>query len=143
MLIIATTSDYQVLQDFGMTDMFSKKVRVDPVQDVNEMGRILEKIQAFDPDPVRKIVQVLKQGSADDQGRLNLGIKHLLELYSEARATARKKRMERAARRSDEREMDGIVLSEDGMRAEESQLNAEEIKDRANRFVELVGGIME
>jgi hypothetical protein len=81
-LIVATTSDYKTLKDFGLTHIFEQKLRVDPVQDIGEMKHILTTVQAFDPRTIEKVCGVL--GNWYPNG-MDLPIKDLLLYFSQAR----------------------------------------------------------
>ena len=104
-----------------MTDIFSKKLRIDPVRDRDEMGKILNAVQAFDPNTIQRVSRTL--ASNDPQGRLDLGVKHILQDFSEARAAARMKRQQRESR-------------EEGVDPQE--LAAQEARDRSEMFTKLM-----
>ena len=136
LLIIATSSDYPTLQDFGITDIFNNKIRVDPVKDVEELNQVLYGVNAFDPATTAKIGRVLADN--DPSGRLDLGIKHILQDFSRARASARWYRQQQKSARENEREMGGVSWSDQQEAYEESELAEAEKNKRAETFTRLM-----
>jgi hypothetical protein len=134
-LVIATVSDFQLAKEFDIQDRFDRTIRVDPVKNVEELDRILSELQAFDPESIIRISRTLTQSDTEG-GKLNLGVKRILLDWEQARDQAKKERNYQeqmiASERGDQR------VSTERLRYEQQELEAREMRDRAERFVHLI-----
>ncbi|KAL7007601.1 transport between ER and Golgi ATPase protein [Cystobasidiomycetes sp. EMM_F5] len=88
LLILATTSDKQMLTQMELTDIFDSDIEVYPVNSLESIMAVVQSVDFYQPADVgyRKIAnQLLQAGFSGKDSKINIGIKRLLSLIEMAR----------------------------------------------------------
>ncbi|KAI3406038.2 SEC18 [Candida oxycetoniae] len=74
LLIIGTTSQFSVLKHMNLTDSFNDIIAVPPVKNVEEVGKVLDRIGFMQPDDRQEILEQLSSYE------VNIGVKSLIDV---------------------------------------------------------------
>ncbi|OAA57475.1 vesicular fusion factor [Niveomyces insectorum RCEF 264] len=88
LLILATTSRRNVLEQLDMTEAFDRQVAVPAVADMRELAAALQQFQAFDEGDVNQALNTLRQYNGDGGDRVGVGIKTVLTVAESAAMVA-------------------------------------------------------
>ncbi|KAG0148761.1 hypothetical protein CROQUDRAFT_654328 [Cronartium quercuum f. sp. fusiforme G11] len=81
LLVLATSSSRSMLQDMGMSDTFAADIRVPPISTLRSLEIVISAVKLF-PDPKMhfRAMELLKQAGFQEEGRLAVGVKKLLNI---------------------------------------------------------------
>lgn len=87
LLILATTSDKNMLTQMDLTDIFDSDIEVHPVNSLASIMAVVQSVDFYAPqdEGYRKIQSQLQQAGFGSDGKVNIGIKRLLSLIEMAR----------------------------------------------------------
>lgn len=86
LLVLATTSNRNMLSDMEMSDAFDTEIRVPPITDLHSVDVILREVKLFEQEEdYQNVLDLLRQSGFEGEGRLNVGVKKLLSMAEMAR----------------------------------------------------------
>lgn len=86
LLVLATTSNRNMLTDLELADAFDAEIRVPSITDLRSVDIILRDVKLFDrEEEYTNAISLLEQSGFAGDGRLNIGVKKLLSMAEMAR----------------------------------------------------------
>lgn len=87
-LVLATTSERNVLSQLQLLQYFDNQIPVPNVQSPQELGWILRETKAFSSDnEIRNVLQALAESTGQQGGAVNVGIKRILTAIAKAKVS--------------------------------------------------------
>ncbi|EGG09075.1 uncharacterized protein MELLADRAFT_47546 [Melampsora larici-populina 98AG31] len=81
LLVLATSSSRSMLQDMGMSDTFAADIRVPAISTLRSLEVVISAVKLFpDPKTHARAMDLLRQAGFQEEGRLSVGVKKLLNI---------------------------------------------------------------
>lgn len=83
LLVIATTTNRDVLNQMDMGDAFNAEILVHNIQDLESLGKVTKELEVFSALDLARSIQILSRGGVGE--RMSLGVKKLLMICEMAK----------------------------------------------------------